>query len=79
MQEMAQIQKIDNDNTDPLVLDQLQCHDKVIILVFDTVILVEASALIELHQAQYTLNYMNNEEVWTSFLFFHKNSLSFFF
>ena len=48
LQEAAPIQKRDNDNTDPLLLDQLQVHDQMIIPVFDIVILVETSALIEL-------------------------------
>ena len=77
IQEIAQLQETDKNHIDPFVLDPLQFHDWKKNLVLDSIIVIENSLLMELHHAQDTLNFLNNEVNLDLFLSFFQKKTSY--
>ena len=75
IQEISEIQVIVVYRFGLLVLDHVQFHNLVIILVVDIVLLIENSIPFKLRQVQDTLNLVNNKEASRSYYFTQKQSL----
>ena len=62
-QEINHIQEIGNHHIDSLILDHFQFHDHLIFLVFDVLIGLESSVLIELHHFEDTMNFLDKKNI----------------